>query len=321
MDADSLLNNATEFYLGSKDFNGYPCHHVRRTTGMSADQLRELLRPLVEEGRISLVFGDRHPNPHIRAFADEPIPQQLAKLEQDELHHTCIYPTRAHLSQVNNQHEYHDRPYALLLALGSGQLEFRAFDLSVLEHYRNDPRYYYRNDDIRGSISISDEYYLSPDVPEKDQILLETFGFAYDSDLNRAVAAFLIYLSRLSPEHQQVWRSKELEGDYKLHPDYFRNSILGEWGEKVSVFDAFTEELRLINRMCEIIGRPSLFRDDFRDNKPRNFGFLVRPTLAEYNAFTLTLDKMMSDNINKKFFMGEVPDETEQERDDGKIVV
>jgi hypothetical protein len=49
--------------------------------------------------------------------------------------------------------------------------------------------------------------------------------------------------------------------------------------------------------------------------------FLHRPTLEEFNAFVLLLDKMLSDNINKAFFQGQVPEETETERSDGKIVV
>ncbi len=80
--------------------------------------------------------------------------------------------------------------------------------------------------------------------------------------------------------------------------------------------------------MASISGAPSLKelcadRDlyTFESNRPRNFSFLVRPTQEELNDFVLTLDKMMSDNINKEFFMEEVPDETEQERTDGKIVV
>lgn len=321
MDADQLLSEVTNFYLASKDFNGYPCYHIRRTTRMTVDELRPILAELVSRGVIALVFGDRHPNPHIRAFSDEPVAQQLAKLEKSTLEHTYLYPTKKHLLGVVDRSEYQDRPYTLELALGAGQLEFRVFDLAVLEIYRNDPRYSYQNDDIRGYISISDEYYLSPDVPERDKVLLETFGFAYDDDLNRAVAVFCIYLNRLSPEHQQIWRSKELQGSYKLHPDYFRNSILGDWGEGMSIFNAFLEELRIINRMCDLMGRPKLFRNDFEDNRPRNFSFLVRPTLNEYNAFVHTLDKMMSDNISKKFFMGEVSDEIEEERGDGKIVV
>lgn len=321
MDAEQLLSEATDFYLSSKDFNGYPCHHIRSKTGMTADELRPILADLVSREAIALVFGDRHPNPNIRAFSDEPVTRQLDKLEGSDLEHTCLYPTPKHLSEVVDYGEYQDRPYTLELALGAGQLDFRVFELAVLEAYRNDPRYSYQNDDIRGQICISDEYYLSPDVPERDKVLLETFGFAYDDELNRAVAVFCTYLNRMSPEHQQIWRSKELEGSYELHPDYFRNSILGDWGEKMSIFNAFLAELHIINRMCDLMGRPHLFRNEFQDNRPRNFSFLVRPTLNEYNNFALTLDKMMSDNINKKFFLEEVSDEAEEERDDGKILV
>ncbi len=280
MDTETLLNDATDFYLKSKDFNGYPCHHIFRSFGLGAEELRLLLKTLVEAKRIALVFGDRHSNPHIRAFSDEPVENQLEKLETVALDHVYLYPTPEHLLEIVDGRDYEGRPYTLKLALGEGELEFRAFDLSVLEVYRNDPRYYYTNDDIRGNICISDEYYQSPNVLAKDQVILETFGFAYDDDLNRAVAAFCIYLSRLSPEHQQIWKSKELQGDYKLHPDYFRNCILGDWGEGMSVLNAFIEELCIINKMCDIMGRPRLFRNDFHDERPRDFSFLVRVRLT-----------------------------------------
>jgi hypothetical protein len=142
--------------------------------------------------------------------------------------------------------------------------------------------------------------------------------------LNRAVAVYLRYLTDLSPEHQQIWRTKELSGDYHLHSDYYRNTIIGDWGERVPIFDTFMKEVYLINRMAEAMGRPRLFRRDFGeygDSKPQKFGFLVRPTLEEFNGFVLLLDKMLSDNIDKRFFRKEVPEETETERKDGKIVI
>ena len=313
MKASQLLEKATAFYLDSTDFNGYPCH-------ISDDELRLLLRELVEEGKGALVFGDRHPNPHIRAFPDEPKEDQLEKLGNLPLNHVCLYPTANHLKNVVDKSNYEGRPYTLELALGSAQLEFRAFDLSVLEMYRNDPRYYYMTDDVSGEICISDEYYLSPEFPEKDKILLKTFGFAYDKYFNRSVAAFLIYLNRLTPEHQQIWKAKELVGSYKLHPGYLKITR-GNWDIGISIFAAFVEELRIINRMCDIMERPHLFRQDFHDNRPLNFSFLIRPTLEEYNSFVLTFDKMMSDNINKKFFMSDVSDKVEEQRSDDKTVI
>jgi hypothetical protein len=76
--------------------------------------------------------------------------------------------------------------------------------------------------------------------------------------------------------------------------------------------------------MSKAMGRPTIFRFDYGEygeKKPRKFGFLVRPTLDEYNSFILLLDQVLSENINKDFFQKEVPYEIEITRDDGKIVV
>lgn len=151
--------------------------------------------------------------------------------------------------------------------------------------------------------------------------MLETFGFAYDPDLNRAVAAYLRYLHRLSPEHQRIWHAKLLAGDYKLHPDYWRTTH-GHWPEGVSIFAAFLEEMRHINEMARLIGRPRLFRQEYYDEgRPREFAFLIRPTLKEFNSFVHLLDKMVSDNITVDFFGHDVPLEEERERGDGRIEV
>lgn len=125
----------------------------------------------------------------------------------------------------------------------------------------------------------------------------------------------------LTPEHQKIWKSKEIEGGYKLHPDYYRSSILGDWGTRISIFDAFTSELEIINEMCSKMKKPKLFRKTFRKSKPREFSFLLRPTLKEFNNFIQLLDKIMSDNINKDFFKDELELENEKARDDGKVVV
>ncbi len=64
------------------------------------------------------------------------------------------------------------------------------------------------------------------------------------------------------------------------------------------------------------------FKDDFADGRrPREFGYLLRPTLKEYNEFVHLLDKMLSENINREFFGNDVSFESEEERSDGKIVV
>lgn len=105
-----------------------------------------------------------------------------------------------------------------------------------MEFYRNDPGYTYENRDIDGYIAISDEFYGSAEMPEKDKILLHSFGFSFDKNGNRAVAVFLRYLANLSSEHQQIWKAKELSGPHHLHPDYFKSSVVGDWGRGASNF-------------------------------------------------------------------------------------
>lgn len=78
-------------------------------------------------------------------------------------------------------------------------------------------------------------------------------------------------------------------------------------------------ELELINEITTAMGRPPLFRDIA--TRPRNFAFLIGPTLAEFNDFVLALDKLVSDNLNKKFFERDIAREEDAPRADGKIVV
>ncbi len=312
-----VLAEVTEFYLNSRDFNGIPLNQMYITDNEL--ESIEILIDLINDDKISITFEDFHPNPHIKAFNIDK-EHQVEKLKSKQSF-GCIYPTESHLAIIVDQSMFSNQPYYLALKLGAPQLKFLPFDLSILEFYRNDPRFYYKNDDIRGTIYTKDSFTEAGKVLERDSTYLKTFGFCYDEEFNRAVAVYIYYLSLLSPEHQSIWKAKELSGKYKLHPDYFRNSILGKFAEKESVFTAFIEELKVINDMCELMDRPHIFKNDFKNDKPSEFGFLVRPTLKAYNDFVLLLDKMLSDNINKDFFQNEIDDKIETERDDGKIVI
>ncbi len=321
---DSILETIVHFYLNSGDFNGIPAATLAKQHMVAWEKLRDFLREFIEEDLVGVLYSDLEVNTHILRTGFPPKEIQIEKLVTNELFHTCIYPRTKYLETVVNFSLYDKEPYKLCLALGEPQLTYRSFDLTVLEVYRNDPRYLYNNDDVNGYISVRDEFYESDKMAEKDQILLETFGFSYDSNFNRAVAVYLRYLSDLSPEHQQIWRAKELKGDYRLHPDYYRNTIIGDWGERVPIFMAFQKELYIINQMAAAMGRLPLFHQDFGEygeDKPQKLSFLVRPTLEEFNSFVLLLDKLISDNINKDFFRNEILYETETERNDGKILV
>jgi hypothetical protein len=320
MNRDELLAAITEKYLSSEEFNGYRLGSVE----LPREELDPLLGDLVEGGVISLNFATYHPNPHIKAFPPEPVPDQLQKLaELSDLTHLTAYPELPHLEQVVGSDDYPGRPYTLALALGGGELMPRFFDLSVLEFYRNDPRYFYESNDTDGRISVTNEFYDSEHLRESDRIFLETFGFGYNDDFQRAVCVFPRYLGRLTPEHQQIWAAKELKGKYSMHPAYYASAIRGDFPDKVSIFHAFTEELHQLQAMSEVAEFPSMVRRSFRDDeKPANFGFLIRPTLKELQDFHSTLDKMMSENLNRAFFeaFGLTP-EREMSRTDGRIEV
>ncbi|MBA7483594.1 hypothetical protein ES707_19110 [subsurface metagenome] len=319
--SEKILDAITNHYLQSGDFNGISIEELQTIVGLTQKDLEVILIQLVHEEKISINFGDRHPNPYIKAFDPESKSEQIEKLKKYKLQYACVYPEKKHLQTVVNTNQYSGRPFTLKLALGEAQLSYLSFDLSVLEVYRNDPRYHYSTDDIQGWISISDRYYESEEVPESDQVLLESFSFSYDREFKRTVAVFLIYLSRLSPEHQQIWNARLIEGTFTLHPEYAL-SVCGRFPENESVFTAFITELQVINEMCAAMGKPPLFHNDFKDKgKPREFSFLIRPTAKEFQDFVLILDKMLSDNINRDFFKGDVDLEDEITRSDGKIQV
>lgn len=316
MDKKKVLAVITKHYLGSRDFNGISITNL----GADFGEIKLALKALLKEGQIVLNFGDRHPNPHILAFDPEPKEDQIKKLNdlkfkrpvfkeygplkmQTNSIGCCAYPSKKHLKAVVKITKYQDKPFTLLLALGESQLSYKAFNLRILEFYRNDPRYSYETDDIHGSISAKSENELA----ESDDTFLETFSFAYDKKIkNRYVAAYLVYLSRLSSEHQQRWNLEIFKGETFLHPDYAR-ATAGHWPEKESIFNAFCEELRIINEMTLKITSKALFRKTYdRYNKPKKFSFLVRPTQEEYENFLHLLDKMMSDNLNKDFFKDKI---------------
>lgn len=154
-------------------------------------------------------------------------------------------------------------------------------------------------------------------------VFLKSFGFGYDDSMNRAVAVFLWDLSILTPEHQRIWETKELaNGNYRLHSDYYRTQIMAEFPERWSLCEAFIVEMRIINEMTLAIGKPTFFRTVYdSESRPREFTLMIRPTLKELNSFVHLLDKLISDNINKDFFRGDLDLEDELPRGDGRVEV
>ena len=294
-----ILELVMDTYLQSGDFNG-----------MSVMQLKcsgdiQLIKKLIAGGKLDLVRGDGHPNPHIKAFPAESIEVQLKKIDEGGLV-GCVYPT----PQILAEHSAgvgEPAPYTRALKEGAPQLSYRAFDLRALEWYRNDPRFSFDVDDIHGRILQKEGTQIADRSVVLDGLEFFEFGFAYDAAMHRAIAAFIRYLHDL-PEALQVEMQKhELTGSYKLHPDFFRTQIIGDFPERISIYDAFLQEKTQINRFCKQMGKPPLFRSEFGDLKrPNGFGILLRPTKKEFRDFALLLDQLLSDDLNREFFKGDV---------------
>jgi len=311
-----ILSSVRDFYLNSRDYNGFPTIKIDG----KEDEIESAIKELIQDGSVVINFGDRHPNPHILAFNPEDTAKELAKFDEYDWRSACLYPSKGLLADAVNDDQLRDQPYSRLLRLGEPQLGMHFFELTVLEIYRNDPRYHYDVGDIQGEISVKTEFYDGAQMRQEDKTFLQTFGFGYSTDLSiRVVAAFNWYLSRMAAEHQQIWKAKEVYGEYFAHPDYIRTTS-GHFPERASILVAFLEELRQINELSARMGRSRFFRRDFCENsRPREFAFLLRPTLREYQNFVHILDKMMSENINRDFFQNDVPYEREVEEKDGRI--
>lgn len=329
----TALDQITSHYLSSREFNGT----LITDLGEDNEQIRQVIKELLLDDKIVLNFGDRHENPYILALEPEPKSEQLAKLDKlvfrppkYEQHgpirvqfnsvNCCAYPSSAHLKSTVASMQYQDQPYTRLLALGEPQLKAAFFELHVLEKYFHDPRYHCYFADRDGSISVRDAHYLSEGMKEKDKVLLQTFGIGYDEQRNRVVVAFLRYLSHLSPEHQQIWKAQEIAGKCKVNRDYLRASIFGEWPEYYSVYEAFIHEQVEINKLASMIGKPALFKNTFEEHKrPIEFSPMLRPTLQNFRDFAHTLDKMLSDNMDREFFRGDISLEDRIEGNDGSV--
>lgn len=294
-----IVTAALNYYLKSGDFNGMGVAHLTQTGDV------ELIKKLIADGRLDLVRGDGHPNPHIKAFEAEPVEVQIKKIDEGGLA-GCLYPTPQLLAE-HGAGAHEAAPYTRALKKGAPQLSFRTFDLRVLEWYRNDPRFDFDVDDIHGRILQKDGTQIANRAVVKDGLEFFEFGFAYDREMHRAIAAFIRYLHDLPEELQIQMEVHELDGSYSLHPDFIRTQIIGEFPERMSIYDAFLAEKKQINRFCMQMGKPPLFRTEFGELKrPDGFGILLRPTKKEFRGFALLLDQLLSDDLNRDFFKGDV---------------
>jgi len=318
---DDLAEIVWESYARSHDFNGISLPGLVRISTLDLETLKQRLGLLIREDKTALAFESISANPHIKRLKDLPVELQISQMENEAPNGVCVYPSSTFAAaRIGNA--FDNRPYTKRLAIAEPQLLPVFFELPVLERYFRDPRYLCWFGDYAGSISIGNEAYESDETRDRDKITIQSFGIGYNSQRRRVVAVFLRYLSDLSIEHQMYWKTHEVDEMCTMNSDYARATISGAWPEYFSAYAAFIEEQIEINKLCELIGKPKLFKEAYDGhNRPLLFCSMLRSTQACFDDFVHLLDKMLSDNIDREFFKGDIPLEEENRRGDGTLEV
>lgn len=295
-----LLNAILTKYLESGDFNGL---YLDAT---DAERIADAVQ-LTRAGLVQVVTEADFPNPHVRPWPSRrTVDDQVASLESlaQAEYGLCLYPTPLALAENPACDTSPDEPYRKAMAEGRGALELAFFRFEVLEQYRNDPRYSFRFGDFGAEAVISDDAYLDEDEPEHDKIIMRHIGFAYDlsgydkedpeSAIIRRVCAFYSDLAKLSPTHQQRWRTYQVDdGGLTPHPAWLAPQM-GHWPDGRGPFARLAYELETLNTLHERAFGEALF---FTTDRPETLGWILRPSQREWDDFVLTLDKLLSDNI------------------------
>jgi hypothetical protein len=302
--ARDLLKGVKQRYLKSRDFNGL---HFRRDR--ATDEEIEAAVELVAAGLVQVVGQSDYMNIHIRPWPSRRTPamqiEELRELSEDD-YGVALYPLAKAMKEVKLPRKYEDAPFSRAMARGRSTLEVAFFSADVLEGYRNDARFRFGMRDFGINLWLTDEAHDDEDHSAKDSISLVHLGFAYDmrshapedpeSPIVRRVAAFYGDLKDLTPEHQQRWASYQVDADgIDPHPVWFA-SQMGNWPDGIGPFERFKQELKNINALFEHVWGPKLFRVH---ETPDDFGWILRADQREWDHFIHSLDKLLSDNINR----------------------
>lgn len=320
---EKILLVIYDFFVSSNDFNGLPLRGVSKKFNIDYSESIDYVIDLVKTGKVSIQSST---NPHIIGWYHDIVWQSevleqaktikehpvftfgnLQVMEEDSEYPICLYPSKSYLKEHRDVSDLIESPYTKQLALGEPQLDFHFFEIDVLERYFNDPRYRFDFQDYSGAISCETDENGNTILEEKDQTFLETFGLGFDENERRVAVVFTRYLKDLPSAHQLYWHTKEIFSDCKVLKEYYENAINGEFTNSISIFSAFIEELNCLYDITEFIFGISLLKTKFEGEKrPKEMTFFFLPTSKNYENFVHLLDKMLSDNINKKFFNGKI---------------
>lgn len=318
---EDILKQVTDYYLQSQDFNGLPIYKI---DNLNIDNVLAL----IDEEKIDVLSEKFVINPHIKALKLS-VPKEEQKREvKRKGAHVVLYPTEKYLKSLNLNDE---KPFSKMLIEGKSQLNIIYFDIEILEMYFQNPKYYIYATDYRGSIYVSDDHYDEDNESE----YIKDFGLGYRKGSgreDRCVGVFLGDLGKLSLNAQLQWKIKMLkdQGNYLINPNFYKNLILGEWVDQVSIYDALLEEMIIINNMCDNMKIPHLFREIFKPHsseRPDDYRIIFLPTLKNYYSFVAVLEKIVVHNLNHKAFLEAglyvrtVGRKDEQDNDKGSLVM
>jgi hypothetical protein len=298
---DDLLGQIIDHYRNSADFNGL------RFMGEHEED-RVAAAALVRDGVVQVVTEADFPNPSIRPWPSKgTIEQQVESITalDGNGYGVCLYPTPQALSKPGTRRAYRGQPYRQAMAKGRGALELAYFRFDVLEQYRNDPRFAFEFADFGATAVIGDDAFQDETEPEHDKIVMSHMGFAYDlsqyeavdpnSPIVRRVCAFYGDLAKLSPTHQQRWKTYEVDANGLYpHPGWWEPQM-GHWADGIGPFEKFLFEQQMLNEFYEKAHGVALFGTV--DERPREFGWILRPSQHEWDGFILLLDKLLSENL------------------------
>jgi hypothetical protein len=292
-----VLKKVTNYYLNSRDFNGLPLSALN-------DNEKLLILQLIDDRKVEVLSDKFVINPHIRAFSLN-IPKDQQKQEVIKAgSYVVIYPSESHLKSLNLIDE---KPFTQMIINGDPKLKIMYFNIEILEMYFQNPKFKIFSHDYRGSIIISDDFHDEADDAE----YIKDFGIGYHKEkgnTERVVCAFLDDLSKLSYKAQLKWKIHLIDNQdfYYANKGFYKNLILGEWIDEVSIYDALLDEMKVINKMCENMELPKLFNKEFTSHsheKPEDYRIIFLPTLKNYYSFVMSLEKMIIDNLNYKTFL------------------
>jgi hypothetical protein len=300
---EALLAEVLEQYRTSGDFNGF-------YVGPDKNDLFDSAIALTRGGLVQVVSEKDYPNPHIRPWPSKrSLEDQVESINElaSSDYGLCLYPTPKALAEHPAPDRYSDEPFRQAMADGRGTLELAFFRFDVLEQYRNDPRFEFSFSDFGCDAVVSDQVYRDDNESDHDKIIMDHIGFAYDlsgydvedvsSPIIRRVCAFYGDLAKLTSVHQRRWQTYEVPANgLKPHPVWWMQQM-GHFGDGLGPFERFMSELKAINELSERVLSEPLFATT---DRPREFGWILRPSQQEWDAFVQLLDKMVSENLRSK---------------------